>query len=57
MNILSLNEKTLFVNEKQVKLIEILESRNFNVIPTSLNATRELGGGLHCCTLDLYREF
>jgi len=56
MNTLSLNETTLFVNECQVNLIEKLEQNNFNCIPVPLKHTRELGGGLHCCTLDLVRD-
>jgi len=56
MNTLSLNENTLFISEGQVKLIDILESKNFNCIPVPLRYTRELCGGLHCCTLDLVRE-
>lgn len=56
MNVLSLNENTLFISDIQVKLIELLESKNFNCIPTPLRYTQELCGGLHCCTLDLVRE-
>ena len=55
MNTLSLNHNTLFINDCQVKIIEKLEQRNFNCIPVPLKYTRELGGGLHCCTLDLVR--
>ena len=56
MNTLSLNDNTLFISEGQVKLIDILESKNFNCIPVPLKYTRELCGGLHCCTLDLVRD-
>lgn len=55
MNTLSLNHNTLFVNDCQTKIIEKLEQHNFNCIPVPLKHTRELGGGLHCCTLDLIR--
>jgi N-dimethylarginine dimethylaminohydrolase len=55
MNTLSLNHNTLFVNESQVKLMDKLGKKGFNCIPVPLRYTRELSGGLHCCTLDLVR--
>lgn len=55
MNTLSLNHNTLFVNKSQVKLMDKLDKKGFNCIPVPLRYTRELSGGLHCCTLDLVR--
>lgn len=56
MNTLSLNQRDVFVNASQTKLIEKLEKHNFNCIEVPLKHTRLLSGGLHCCTLDLVRE-
>jgi len=55
MNTLSIDNNTVCVNEREVKLIEKLERHNFNCIPIPLKQTRTLSGGLHCCTLDLLR--
>lgn len=56
MNMLSLDRHTVMVDRDQDKIIRKLEQRNFTVIPSKLTHARTLGGGFHCCTLDLWRE-
>jgi len=56
INMLSVDGKTIIVDENQTNIIKRLEKKNFNVIPTPLRHSRTLGGGFHCVTLDLERE-
>jgi glycine amidinotransferase/scyllo-inosamine-4-phosphate amidinotransferase 1 len=56
MNTLSIDPKTVIVDQDQTGLIKTLESRGFTVIPHRLRHSRTLGGGFHCVTLDLWRE-
>jgi scyllo-inosamine-4-phosphate amidinotransferase 1 len=56
LNMLVVDPYTVIVDKKQDKIIKILESYNFTVIPLELRHSRTLGGGFHCVTLDLIRE-
>lgn len=56
LNMLVLDPYTVIIDKKQIKLIDILESYNFTVIPLELRHSRTLGGGFHCVTLDLIRQ-
>jgi N-dimethylarginine dimethylaminohydrolase len=56
MNMLSVDPHTVIVDKHQAKLIQVLESQKFTVIPLELRHSRTLGGGFHCVTLDLHRE-
>jgi glycine amidinotransferase/scyllo-inosamine-4-phosphate amidinotransferase 1 len=56
MNVLSLNEHTVIVEESQSNLIKQLESYKFNVMVVKLRHARTLSGGIHCITLDTVRE-
>jgi len=56
INMLSVDGKTIIVDENQTNIINRLERKNFTVIPTPLRHSRTLGGGFHCVTLDLERE-
>jgi scyllo-inosamine-4-phosphate amidinotransferase 1 len=56
LNMLVLDPLTVIVDRNQMKLIKILESYNFTVVPLELRHSRTLGGGFHCVTLDLVRE-
>jgi N-dimethylarginine dimethylaminohydrolase len=56
LNMLVLDPGTVIVDKNQSKLIKILESYNFTVIPLELQHSRTLGGGFHCVTLDLVRQ-
>lgn len=56
VNVLSIDENTVCVNKKHVKLIKLLESEGFEVIPVQLRHSELFGGGLHCVSLDVRRE-
>jgi len=43
------------VDSKQTALIKLIESKGIDVMPTQLRHGRMLGGGPHCCTLDMRR--
>ena len=55
LNMLVVDPSTVILDKHQTKLINILESYNFTVIPLELRHSRTLGGGFHCVTLDLLR--
>jgi glycine amidinotransferase/scyllo-inosamine-4-phosphate amidinotransferase 1 len=55
LNMLVVDPNTVIVDQHQIKLIKVLESYNFTVIPLELRHSRTLGGGFHCVTLDLVR--
>lgn len=56
MNVLSLSEKLVAVEERQLPLIKQLESNGFDVLPVKLRHCRTLSGGPHCVTLDTVRH-
>jgi glycine amidinotransferase len=56
MNILSLDENTVIVPSNQEHLIRQLEHHQFDVIPVRFRHGRTVGGGFHCCSLDVRRE-
>ena len=56
LNMMVLDPHTVIADKNQLKLIKILESYNFTVIPLELRHSRTLGGGFHCVTLDLVRQ-
>ncbi|MBT4795486.1 MAG: hypothetical protein HON83_03555 [Candidatus Marinimicrobia bacterium] len=56
VNVLSLDENTVMVNNSAVGVKELLDSSGFNVIETTLNHGEIFAGGIHCSTLDLVRE-
>jgi scyllo-inosamine-4-phosphate amidinotransferase 1 len=56
MNILSINEKLIAVEERQSNLIKQLESNGFDILPVKLRHCRTLSGGPHCVTLDTVRD-
>jgi N-dimethylarginine dimethylaminohydrolase len=56
INMLSIDQSTVIVDEVQTNIINILEKKNFTVVPVPLRHSRTLGGGFHCVTLDLERD-
>lgn len=56
LNVLSIDPNTVIVDSIQTALIHTLERHGFTVIPTPMRQSRTLGGGLHCVTLDLWRQ-
>lgn len=56
LNVLSLDENTVLVHDRQTKLIQELERHKFKVIPIRMRHCYTMLGGLHCSTLDLVRD-
>ena len=56
MNLLSYNQDTVIVDERQESLIKILEKYKFNIIPIKMRHIYTQGGGIHCATLDTVRD-
>jgi glycine amidinotransferase/scyllo-inosamine-4-phosphate amidinotransferase 1 len=57
LNMLAVDPETVIVDAAQADLIRLLEAHRFTVIPHTLSHSRTLGGGFHCVTLDLWREY
>ena len=56
MNFLSIDQETVVVDERQTKLINILEKNKFTVVPIRMRHIYTQGGGIHCATLDTVRD-
>lgn len=56
MNILMLDEKTVFVEKQETAQMEQFDALGFEVIPVPFWDVSAFGGGLHCATADVYRE-
>lgn len=56
LNVLSLDPRTVLVQDRQVKLINELERHNMSVVPVSIRHCYTMLGGLHCSSLDLVRD-
>jgi glycine amidinotransferase len=56
MNTLMLDEKTICVEEQEVRQMEQLDKLGFEVIPVPFWDVNPFGGGLHCATADVCRE-
>lgn len=56
LNFLSIDPETVLVEARQSKLIDLLESKRFTVIPIRMRHIYTQGGGIHCATLDTVRS-
>jgi glycine amidinotransferase len=56
MNVLSLDEQHVVVQDIQVPLIKALEKNGFTPIPVRWRHGRSVGGGFHCVTLGIRRD-
>lgn len=56
MNVLSIDEKTVLVNDDAKYVQDILDQNGFTVIPVQLRHCELFGGGIHCSTLDIARD-
>ena len=56
MNVLILDPKTVCVEKSEIYQAEQLDKLGMEVIPVELRDAYAFGGGLHCCTADVYRE-
>lgn len=55
LNVLSLDERKVLVNEDCTGLIKLLEAEGFDAVPVRHRHRRLFGGGFHCFTLDTHR--
>jgi glycine amidinotransferase len=56
MNVLSVDENTVLVNDDAHQTIHVLEQNGFTVVPVKLRHCELFGGGIHCSTLDTIRK-
>jgi len=56
MNVLVLDPKTVCVEASETPVIELFEKHGLEVVPVPFYDVSPFGGGLHCCTADVYRE-
>ena len=56
MNTLVLDPKTVCVEASETPVMELLDKHGFEVVPVPFYEVSPFGGGLHCCTADVYRE-
>ena len=56
MNTFCIDPKTICVQAGEPAYCEQLDKLGFEVIPISYDKVNPFGGGLHCTTLDIYRE-
>ncbi len=56
MNTLVLDPKTVCVEASETPVMELLDRHGFEVVPVPFYDVSSFGGGLHCCTADVYRE-
>ena len=56
MNMLSINEDTIIVEESEINMIKFLEDEmGMNVIKVPFRDCYKFGGSFHCCTCDILR--
>ena len=56
MNVLVLDPKTVCVEKSEVYQAEQMDKLGMEVVEVDLREAYAFGGGLHCCTADVYRE-
>ncbi len=56
MNLLSIDENTLVVEQSEKELHDFLENFGFNLIKVPYRNVYEFGGSIHCSTWDIERE-
>jgi len=56
MNTLVLDPKTICVEASETPTMEMFAKHGFEVVPVPFYKVAPFGGGLHCCTADVYRE-
>ena len=56
MNVFSIDEDTIIVEENEEPFIRQLEKQGLKVIPCPFRNVYKFGGSFHCCTLDVRRK-
>ena len=55
INLISLDENTVIVDNRQKELIKELKKYNIEALDLKIRHSRTLGGSFHCCTADMIR--
>lgn len=55
LNVMSIDEQTVLVHDRQTELIRLLEQQKLTVVPVQMRHCYTMLGGLHCTTLDVVR--
>lgn len=55
LNVLSIDEHTVLVHDRQSQMIKLLEDEGLTVVPVRMRHCYTMLGGLHCATLDVVR--
>lgn len=56
LNVMSIDQKTVLVHDRQTAMIKALEAKGFTVVPVRMRHCYTMLGGLHCTTLDVVRD-
>jgi len=56
VNVLSVDERHVIINEHATETIRLLERKGFTPIPLRFRHSRIFGGGIHCASLDIRRR-
>lgn len=56
VNVLSIDDHTVVVNERAYGVRQALEKHGFTVVPVKLENGEIFAGGIHCSTLDVVRD-
>jgi glycine amidinotransferase len=56
MNILSLDQRTVVIEDAEQPFGELLSSHGFEVLTCPFDAVYKFGGSFHCCSLDVRRR-
>jgi glycine amidinotransferase len=55
-NTFSIDPETICVEAAEVRLMDQFDGLGFNVIPVDFHEVSPFGGGLHCATVEIFRE-
>jgi glycine amidinotransferase len=55
-NCFSLDPETICIEAAEVRFMEQMDELGFNVIPVDFHEVSPFGGGLHCATVEIFRE-
>jgi glycine amidinotransferase len=56
MNVISIDQSTVVVEENEENMIKLMEEHDFKVITCPFDKVYKFGGGFHCCTTDIRRK-
>jgi len=56
MNLLSISEKCMVIEENEIPLYNVLTEQGFDPITVPMRHMYDFGGAIHCCTWDLKRQ-